>query len=265
MNRPWVHAAGYLAIFIMPLLFVAGATTANTRLAFGVVVLIFPLARLGCGALPGSGAPEWSEGMATWLDCLPLAYVPVLALCVLVGVASAGATVSVELPAAVGLGLSLWMTLLFATCVAHELIHRRSGRQAMLGYVLAGICGYPALGMEHLAHHARPGETARAECPTRTESVWAFAGRRLLRIATEMFGSSAPIWQPQLRMLSLHRTRVAMGATALTCINAAGRRPGCWPGQPLSWGLMCSAWRLRPKRSHPLSLRPQSRAHHSRA
>ena len=88
MNRPWVHAAGYLAIFIMPLLFVARAATANTWLAFGVVVLIFPLARLGCGALPGSGAPEWSEGMATWLDRLPLVYVPVLGVCILVGVAS---------------------------------------------------------------------------------------------------------------------------------------------------------------------------------
>ncbi len=224
MNRPWVHATGYLAFFRMPLLFLAGTATGNTWLAFGVVVLIFPLARLGCGALPGSGATEWSEGMATWLDSLPLVYVPVLAGCILLGVASAALAVPADLPAAVGLGLglglglSLWMTLLFATCVAHELIHRRNGRQAILGYVLAGICGYPALGMEHLAHHARPGETTRAECPTRTESVWTFPGRRLRRIATAMFGPNAPIWQPQLRMLSLHRTRVAMGATALTWI-----------------------------------------------
>ena len=81
--------------------------------------------------------------------------------------------------ALLGLGLSLWMTLLFGTCVAHELIHRRDKRQAMLGHMLAGICGYPALGMEHLAHHARPGDTRLAEYPLKDESVWQFAWRRM--------------------------------------------------------------------------------------
>ena len=120
------------------------------------------------------------------------------------------------------------MTLLFGTCVAHELIHRRNARQALLGYMLAGFCGYPALGMEHLAHHARPGDTRLAEYPLKDESVWQFAGRRMWRIGSELFGPSAPIWSPSAQMPNLVRTRMAVLVTALTwaCFAAIGGWPG---------------------------------------
>lgn len=216
MNRQWIHATGFLAIFVMPALFLGGAAMGRTWLAFGVVVLVFPLARWACGALPAAGTPEWQERTATWLDRLPVVFVPVLTACVLGGLWIATHTLQADGPAVLGLALSLGMTFLFATCVAHELIHRRDKRQAMLGYVLAGVCGYPALGMEHLAHHARPGDTSRAEYPLKAESVWQFAARRLRRIGAELFGPGAPVWNPRVLVTNQVRTRVAMIITAAT-------------------------------------------------
>jgi len=221
MSRQWVGAAGYLSIFLMPTLFVIGAITERPWLAFGAVILAFPLARVAFGALPAAGVPEWPEPVATFLDRLPLAYLPALPVCVLAGLSMSGAPLSGDGMALAGLALSLWMTLLFGTCVAHELIHRRDKRQAMLGHVLAGICGYPALGMEHLAHHARPGDTRRAEYPLKAESVWQFAWRRMRRIGVEFFGPGAPTWDPHARMPNLLRLRAAMLVTALTWASFA--------------------------------------------
>jgi len=230
MNRQWTGAVGYLSIFLMPALFLAGAITDRPWLAFGVVILAFPLARVAFGALPATGAPEWRETVATFLDWLPLAYAAALPVCVLAGLTLASAALSGDGVALLGLGLSLWMTLLFGTCVAHELIHRRDRHMALLGHMLAGFCGYPALGMEHLAHHARPGDTRLAEYPLKDESVWQFAGRRMWRIGGEYFGPAAPMWSPSAQMPNLVRTRMALLVTALTwtCFAAiAGWRGAC--------------------------------------
>jgi len=221
MGKQWMAAAGYLAIFLMPALFYVGAVVDEPWLAFGIVILVFPLARLAFGALPAAGVPEWREGVATFLDRLPLAYALVLPICTLTGLLYAAEPVSEDGVAFVGLGLSLWMTLLFGTCVAHELIHRRSKHQATLGHMLAGFCGYPALGIEHIAHHARPGDTHLAECPLRGESVWRFAGRRMWRISRELFGPAAPMWRRRVRSPNLVRARIALLVTALTWLSFA--------------------------------------------
>ena len=55
MSRQWFSAVGYLSIFLMPALFLIGAMTDKPWLAFGVVVLVFPLARVAFGALPAAG------------------------------------------------------------------------------------------------------------------------------------------------------------------------------------------------------------------
>lgn len=217
MSRQWFGAVGYLSIFLMPALFLMGAIINRPWLAFGVVIFVFPLARVAFGAVSRAGAPEWHERVATFLDLLPLAYATLLPVCVLTGLwLLTGVPLSGDWAALVGLGLSLWMTLLFGTCVAHELIHRRSRHQAMLGHMLAGFCGYPALGMEHFAHHARPGNTRLAEYALKDESVWQFAGRRLRRIGGEVFGATASTWSPRAQMPNLVRTRMALLVTAMT-------------------------------------------------
>ncbi len=140
MSRQWFSALGYLSIFLMPALLLIGAIEDSPWLAFGVVALVFPLARVAFGALPAAGAPEWNETVATFLDRLPLAYAATLPICLLAGLTFAGAPLSGNAVALLGFALSLWMTLLFGTCVAHDLIHRRDKNQAMLGHVLAGMC-----------------------------------------------------------------------------------------------------------------------------
>lgn len=218
MGKQCVAAAGYLSIFLMPTLFLTGSAIDRPWLAIGVVIIVFPMARVAFGALPATGAPEWRESVATGLDHLPVVFAVVMPIVVLWGLAHSVDAIGVNAGATVGTALSLWMTLLFGTCVAHDLIHRRDGRQAVLGYALAGFCGYPALGMEHLAHHARPGDTRRAEYPLRSESLWRFAGRRLKRVGTDLFGPGATVWNPRVRLPNPARTRAALLATALTVV-----------------------------------------------
>lgn len=218
MDKQWMAAAGYLTIFLMPALFLVGAVIREPWLAFGIVILVFPLARVVFGGMPATGAPVWRERIATFLHRLPLAFACVLPVCVLTGLVLTSQPQRADGTAMLGLGLSLWMTLLFGTCVAHDLIHRRNTRHAMLGNMLAGFCGYPALGFEHLAHHGRPGDTHLAEYPLKNESVWAFAGRRIKRIAVELLGPGASTWHANAQSLTVMRTRVALIVTALTCI-----------------------------------------------
>lgn len=216
MGKQWMAAAGYLSIFLVPTLFLTGSAIDRPWLAFGVVIVVFPLARVVFGALPAAGAPEWRESVATALDGLPVAFAVFLPVAVLCGLEHSAEAIGVGAGATVGTALSLWMTLLFGTCVAHELIHRRDGRQAVLGFALAGFCGYPALGMEHLAHHARPGDTRLAEYPLRSESLWRFTGRRLMRVGRDLFGPGAAVWNPRVQLPNPVRTRVALLATTLT-------------------------------------------------
>lgn len=221
MRRQWIQASGYLTIFLMPALFLIGVLIREPWLAFGVVVFVFPLARLVVGSLPADGPPEWHERVATALDLLPAAYVPALFASVLIAVGTALEQLGTDAMAWVGLGLSLWMTQLFATCVAHELIHRRDKRFAMLGHVLAGFAGYPALGMEHLAHHGRPGNTDLAEVPRKAESMWHFAGRRLRRIGGELFGHRSPLRHWGAGLPGVVRTQAAMATTLATALAFA--------------------------------------------
>lgn len=233
MVKQWFNAAGYMAIYLMPGLLIAGAYAGKPWLAFGVVVLVFSLCRLVFGALPAR-APEWSEPVATFLDRVPLAYPAIFPASVL------GSLWLMEASAAspadwLGYGLSLWMTALFGTCVVHQLIHRRDRAQATTGHALAGMCGYPLLGAEHLAHHARPGDADRAEVPRRQESVWEFAVRRLARIAREFLGPGAALWARGHATATMVRLRWAM--LALVAMAGAFTALAGWPGA-LLFGLI---------------------------
>ncbi len=233
MIRQWMNAVGYLAIYLMPGLLLAGAYAGRPWLAFGVVVLVFSLLRLVFGAMPPR-APEWHESVATFLDRLPLGYPVVFPLAVLGSLWSMVASAP-TFADWLGYGLSLWMTALFGTCVVHELIHRRDPVQAMTGYVLAGMCGHPLLGAEHLAHHARPGDAVRAEVPRRHESVWGFALRRLAGIAREFVGPGAALWARGQIPATIVRVRWAF-ATMCVMVIAFGAIAG-WPGT-LLFGLV---------------------------
>ena len=196
MNPPasrgqWAAASGYLLILLLPALLVVGAWLNVPVLTFATVLLVFPLARAVFGGARPQPATLWSKGVATFLHRLPVAYAGFLwvALVVfLLGLALRPPTSALN---ALGAGLSLWATLLFATGVAHDLIHRRDRRDAKVGSFIAALAGYPLFAFEHLSHHARAGDTELAEWPRVDESVWGFALRRVRRIASAIAAQPA--------------------------------------------------------------------------
>ena len=180
MVKQLFSAAGYLAVFLVPTLLVIGIAIGHPILAFGVVMLMFPLARMLFGDYP-SGQPTWDEFIATALDRLPVAYGLALLFSVMFTLHWLASEGPDSPSTAVALGLSVWVTMLFATCPAHELLHRRSPFDARVGRWIAGMAGYPILGHEHMVHHARSGEVELAEWPSADESVWKFSLRRVQR------------------------------------------------------------------------------------
>ena len=187
MADQFFRAAGYLTVLIAPVLLALSAWLDKPYLLFGTVLLLYPLARVIFGPVGASASIDWDERIAWSLDRLPWVYVALLAGALAVLNARLSST---ELTIAAGLGwtLSLWLTLVFATCVAHDLLHRPGRVDRTLGHLLAGLSGYPILGYEHSRHHRLPGNTAAAEWPRFDESVWRFATRRLRAILPETLG-----------------------------------------------------------------------------
>lgn len=186
--RQWLAAGGYLSIFIAPCLLAVGIEADRPLLAFGAVMVFYPLARVVFGEV-GEEPVIWMEGISTFLHCLPRAYATCLPIAIFWVPLADGDASSRDAHFLVSTGLSLWATLLLSTCVAHELIHRQSDADARLGRWLAAMAGYPLLGIEHLVHHLRAGDVRRAEWPAAEESVWAFVARRqclVLRAAIDV-------------------------------------------------------------------------------
>ena len=179
------------------------------------MLLVFPLTRVVFGVVSADGQPPWSEPVAKVLDRLPFIYGAALAGGVgvlLVHISRPGMTVH----AAVGWTLSLWVTMAFATCVAHEVLHRRLRADRIVGHLLAGLAGYPVLGYEHARHHQRAGSTAAAEWPRDTESVWQFAWRRLSTILRGSLGIRGLAIAGNAGSPNVVGLRVALVATATT-------------------------------------------------
>jgi fatty acid desaturase len=170
-------AAGYLSVFITPSLVVVGIESHKPLLALAAVMLLYPLLRLLFGEV-GARNVDWPESVATALDKLPLVLAAVLIAVVVWMPWRLQQALPLHAAFMVSAGLSLWITLLLGTCAAHDLIHRRAHGQARMGRWLAAVSGYPLLPFEHLVHHRRPGDIARAEWAAATESVWTFAARR---------------------------------------------------------------------------------------
>lgn len=220
--KQWGLALGYTSIFVTPALLLAGLWLDVPALAFAAVMLVYPGLRCFVGCVRPGDTPLWREDTATVLDRLPIVYAMLLVTVMgLVLRHLAGRVASPNLP----IGLSLWVTLLFATCVAHELIHRQGALDRALGQCVAGIAGYPVLVLEHLAHHARAGDTRRAEWPRVDEGAWCFATRRLARILADAYGTTSTFWNRRSPGPALRGVRLATAmwmTTLLLFWHAAG-------------------------------------------
>ena len=217
-------AAGFTSVFIAPMLLMLSSALNLPFLTFGTVMLVYPLLRVVFGAVPASGPPVWGERVAGLLDGLSAVYCGALMWALALFLFRLSET-GLLLKPAIGWALSLWVVLIFATCVAHDLLHRHSKWPRRLGHLLAGVSGYPLLGYEHTRHHRLPGSTGRAEWPCRDETVWAFSGRRLKAIVPEAFGPRGLLFaggaaSPTVRGLRI--ATAASGATLATFSVAAG-------------------------------------------
>ena len=227
MTNQLAKAAGHLTVLIAPALLAWAAWLDEPFLVFGAVLLVFPLARLAFGAVDETGPPAWGEGIAATLDRLPWVYSAVLAGAVLM-LLSAISRSEPTMGSVAGWALSLWMTMVFATCVAHELLHRKRKADRIVGHLLAGLAGYPLLGYEHSRHHQRSGSCTSAECPNVTESVWKFAARRLGAIVHESLGARGLAVAGDSRSPAVRGLRVALTTTSAS-LAIFGLAAG-WPG-----------------------------------
>lgn len=172
-----LYPYGYLFVLVPPVLLVGGVAIGLPYLLFLVLFAIGPFLRILFGNIPEETG-EWSERMTTLLDRLPIVaaifHFCAGALCLLLAVHNPPSGIGQW----VGLGLSLWSSVLCAIPVAHELTHRR-GFDRAVGSALAGLTGYPVLEGEHLRHHSVSGFVEQPEWPRVDESVWSFVARRL--------------------------------------------------------------------------------------
>lgn len=174
--RPSTYACGHLLAFYPGVLLVLGRRWDTNWLVVGGFFVGLSLLRAVIGDLPGE-AVDLSERSARALEWLPKVYVAFFAA-LSAWVAKQWAAGGFSAGGLVWFGVSSWIVASLATCPAHQLCHRRSRWDRALGRVLAAIAGYAPFGQEHLAHHANPGNTVRAEYPRRDHSLWAFIGAR---------------------------------------------------------------------------------------
>ena len=222
-----MRAAGYLATMIAPALLALAAWRDEPFLVVGVVMLVFPLARVAFGVVDASGPPDWDSRVAATLDRLPLVYVAVLAGAVAMLMMRLSRS-ELSSTAAVGWTLSLWLTMLFATCVSHELLHRPGRTDRTVGHLLAGLAGYPMLGYEHSRHHRLPGNTGAGEWPRVDDTVWRFAVRRLSAIISETMGARGLAIAGRPGSPVVRGLRIAMATTGVA-LAVFGATAG-WPG-----------------------------------
>lgn len=232
--QQWAEASGYGAIFFAPTLLAAGATLGEPSLGFAVVFTLFPLARLIFGALSPGTTPIWDERVALLLEMLPRIFPFVLAG--VVGVVLVTWHGGVPSPTeALPWVLSLWVSFVLATCIAHELIHRTGSGDRLAGHVVAGLAGYPVLGYEHLRHHRLSGSTTEAEWPRLGESLWRFAARRLSRIGRETLGFGGLVWRTGRQSPTVRGLRWSLATTLVAwCLSGI---TGGWMGASI-YGLV---------------------------
>lgn len=221
-QRQWSRALAYTLVLLMPALLVVGTLAQRPYLAIGVAFLVLPLMRMAFGSYRNTHAIAWREGVATFLHWLPVAYAALLLGSEFAVARWVGGHTSASTSALIGVGLSLWITLLFGLCSAHELIHRRRRLERLIGAALAGFLGYPALALEHPMHHAREGREDTADWPRFDESVWTFSTRRLWRVGREFI--SAVLTRESHPLASALRTQ------ALTALVSTGVMLGVFLG-----------------------------------
>jgi len=170
-------ALAYLFVFLPIVVMVVGH---ELGFQWGSLILFFvilPVLRTVTGDLDKE-PPLWTEFWSKFLAALPLGYSGVFVLFFLWVIVELGAGRPASTLDRVGFVSGLLLTFALASCVAHELVHRKKVWHRRMGHLLTALGGYPFFGYEHIAHHASPRDHEKAHCPRVDESIWSFAFRR---------------------------------------------------------------------------------------
>lgn len=175
-RNPYLKLAGYSLALGMPLLAPAGIAVEMPWLAPLIVFGIFPLLGLVVGedrSLPVASMHR-SPMLLAYLHWLPrifaLVWIAVLVWAVdYVERAELTAAGVAWLVVSVGIGSAV------AICTAHELMHRRSSSDVRLGRLMASLCLYGHMYVEHMHHHAMVGHPDAGATAARGSSVYRFA------------------------------------------------------------------------------------------
>jgi alkane 1-monooxygenase len=160
----------------MPLLAPLGVWLDISWLSPLLVFGLFPLLGLLIGedhSLPVVGLRR-SRALVAYLDFLPRIYALVWMATLMwaAGYASStnlGGIALAALTVSVGIGSAV------AICTAHELMHRRSQFDVLLARLMAALCLYGHMVVEHFHHHATVGDVAAGATAPRGVSIYHFA------------------------------------------------------------------------------------------
>ena len=174
--------AGYPLVLGMPLLAPLGIWLGFPWLSPIVVFGLFPVLGVLVGedrSLPIVGLRR-SRALVAYLEFLPRIYALVW-MATLTWAAIYVARTDLSAAALAGLTLSVCIGSAVAIPTAHELMHRRSQFDVLLARLMAAVCLYGHMLVEHFHHHATVGDIAAGETAPRGSSIYWFAPNDFLQ------------------------------------------------------------------------------------
>jgi alkane 1-monooxygenase len=160
----------------MPLLAPLGVWLDIPWLSPLVVFGLFPFLGLLIGedhSLPIAGLRR-SPAFVAYLDFLPRIYA-VVWMATLTWAAGYASSMNLSGAGLAGLMVSVGIGSALAICTSHELMHRRSQFDVLLARLMAGLCMYGHMVVEHFHHHATVGDVAAGATAPRGMSIYHFA------------------------------------------------------------------------------------------
>lgn len=167
---------GYLGSVLIPMLPPMGMVIGTAWLTPLLFFLLFPAAGRVLGEDRSTPTSTASKSVLNYLDWIPRLYLPVWAASLVYLMQFVQAR---DLSAwdAGGVCLSAGVMSGLATCIAHELLHRRAILDRRLADMMTWLFGYPHFIIDHLTHHQSVGDPRDGGTPYAGESSWCFVVR----------------------------------------------------------------------------------------
>jgi alkane 1-monooxygenase len=219
-----VKAAGFASMLCIPALGPLGLLAGWPWLSPTVIFVAVPLLDLVVGEDRTNEDGRAPDRWTAYHYLIPHAYAFVWLACTVwtaqllkgVGVASSGGA---------GLLLAAGLASAFATCAAHELLHRPGAWDQWAARTIMAICCYGHFVVEHLHHHANAGHVEAGTVPKPGESMFAF----IVRNACFSFGNAYTVAEAMRRRRGLGwtgnrvvRQHALTAVTFALCVAAFG-------------------------------------------